>query len=68
MSRVMIRLEPQERDALLILAQQEKRDPRQQAALLVCESLRARGLLPVNSLATDCGTAQRQEVCNAAAN
>ncbi len=51
MSRVMIPLEDDEREALLNLAQCEKRDPRQQAALLVRESLERRGLLASHIIA-----------------
>ena len=60
MARVMIRLENDERDALLILARREKRDVRAQAALIVCEALVQRGLLHVNADATTERDATRQ--------
>ena len=46
MLRMTINIEPEERDALVKLAHQEKRDFRQQAALLICERLRQLKLLP----------------------
>jgi hypothetical protein len=46
MERITIFLEPMEKDALLILANKEYRDPRYQAALIIREDLARRGLLP----------------------
>lgn len=46
MRRITISLFENERDALYELAQIERRDTRQQAALLVREALEQRGLLP----------------------
>lgn len=45
MARVMITLQPDERDALAELAANERRDPRSQAALLIRSGLVLRGLL-----------------------
>ncbi len=60
MARVMIRLETDEREALLILSQREKRDPRQQAALLIRFELERMGLLPVvNASPTERNAAQQ---------
>lgn len=44
--RITITLTPDERDALALLAVRERRDTRQQAAILVREQLEIRGLLP----------------------
>jgi hypothetical protein len=50
MARVTIRLETQERDALWELAQRERRDMRDQAALIIRHELEREGLLqPVTS-------------------
>ena len=43
--RVTITLQEEEKDALLVLAEQEKRDPRRQAALIIRQELERRGLL-----------------------
>jgi hypothetical protein len=51
MSRIMIDLELQEREALITLAQRERRDPRDQAALFVVDGLRREGLLSTDPLA-----------------
>jgi hypothetical protein len=40
-----VRLAPEERDLLNELALRERRDPRDQAAMLIAEGLAARGLL-----------------------
>ncbi len=49
MARITIRLENTERDALIELSQRERRDPRDQAALIVRRELEREGLLqPVN--------------------
>ncbi len=55
MARVMIRLENEERDALVQLALNEKRDPRDQASLLIRKALERRGFLrdSQNQLARD---------------
>ena len=49
MTRVMITLCQDEREALITLAKQERRDPRQQAALCIRYELTRRGLLPAES-------------------
>lgn len=46
MNRMMIPLEINEKDAIIYLAAREKRDPRQQAALLIRQALERAGLLP----------------------
>ncbi len=51
--RIFVPLEAWEREALKALAAREKRDLRQQAALLLRESLEQRGLLPVNAPSAD---------------
>jgi hypothetical protein len=58
----MIRLEDQERDALIRLSQNEKRDPRAQAALIIREYLERRGLLLVNATPTAGASAQQSGV------
>jgi hypothetical protein len=50
--RVTIQLEIQERDALVTLAQIERRDPRDQAALIIRDELVRRGLLTTDSTST----------------
>jgi hypothetical protein len=45
MMRVTVTLEPEEKAALLRLAQIERRDPRRQAALILRQELERRGLL-----------------------
>jgi len=54
--RVTIYLDQQERDALSNLAQRERRDPRDQAALIIRHELQRAGLLPA-----DTSTAQPQQ-------
>lgn len=49
MARVTITLEAKERDALCVLAERERRDPRAQAALIIRRELERAGLLPVDS-------------------
>lgn len=49
MSRIILTLNQDEREALGALAQRERRDPRAQAALLLREILIARGFLPAES-------------------
>jgi hypothetical protein len=48
MARIMITLQQNEREALRELAQRERRDPRDQAALFVRDGLQRVGLLPVD--------------------
>ena len=65
MARVMIRLENEERDALLILARREKRDARAQAALLICAELERLGLLarePMTANGAPSADAGREEM------
>jgi len=65
MARIMISLHGDERDALLILAQRERRDPREQAALCIRHELERRGLLkalaelsePESVTQVECGAA-----------
>jgi hypothetical protein len=45
--RITIILTSSERDALRLLAFQERRDTRQQAALIIRQALEHRGLLPI---------------------
>jgi len=49
MERIMITLRKDERDALRELAQRERRDPRDQAALFVVTGLQREGLLPADT-------------------
>lgn len=49
MARITVSLQQDERSALQALAQRERRDPRAQAALLLRETLIARGLLPTET-------------------
>lgn len=51
MARMMIPLEVDEKQAIWQMAERERRDPRQQAALLIRQALEAAGLLPTNSKA-----------------
>ena len=46
MIRLTVMLEPDERQALLALAEKERRDPRQQAAVIIRQELERLGLLP----------------------
>jgi len=48
MARIMINLQQNEREALITLAQRERRDPRDQAALFIRGSLPRAGLLPAD--------------------
>lgn len=52
MARITITLKRIERDALFALAEQEMRDPRAQAALIIRCELKRRGLLSVNEPAS----------------
>ena len=45
MLRLTVPLDEQERQALLALSQKERRDPRQQAAKIICDFLREQGYL-----------------------
>jgi hypothetical protein len=47
--KVTIYLDQQERDALSNLAQRERRDPRDQAALIIRRELERAGLLPTDT-------------------
>lgn len=49
MVKINVSLKPVERDALVQLAERERRDPRDQAALIVVRELERRGLLPVKA-------------------
>ena len=55
MARITIRLETFERDSLFQLADHEKRDPRQQAALLIRHELERLGMLPTPARAANVG-------------
>ena len=48
MVRITVNLYPNEREALIALARQERRDPRQQAALCIRRDLERHGLLPAD--------------------
>jgi hypothetical protein len=52
-SRISIPVRPDEAKALLDLAQQQYRDPRRQAALLVREGLQRAGVLPAEPTLSD---------------
>lgn len=45
-TRIMIPLDAEERFALVELAKQERRDPRNQAAVMIRRELERQGLLP----------------------
>jgi predicted transcriptional regulator len=49
MTRVTVSLNPDERDALLELAQREKRTPSDQVAKILSDELARRGLLPTDA-------------------
>ena len=49
MTRLMVTLETKERDALWSLAQRERRDARDQAALFIRQKLIECGLLPTDA-------------------
>lgn len=51
MARIILYLSPQEKSALLSLAEQEFREPRSQAALIIRNELERIGLLPTISAA-----------------
>ena len=46
MARFTVDLQPDEREALLRLSHGKRRDPRQQAALIIRDGLQRAGLLP----------------------
>ena len=46
MTQFSVRLFREEREALVALAQEERRDPRDQAALIIRQELERRGMLP----------------------
>jgi hypothetical protein len=48
MTRINVTLELNEREALFLLAEREKRDPRAQAALIIRRELERVGLLPTD--------------------
>ncbi len=64
--RLSVPLTTSERDALLYLAQDERRDPRDQAALLVRRGLESAGYLPlpVNGKLAGPAPATSNEVLN----
>lgn len=47
MNRITVNLQQDEREALVVLAEQERRDLRQQAAVILRQELERRGLLPL---------------------
>lgn len=49
MAKVVVTLKTIEREALVQLADRERRDPRAQASLIICEELQRRGLLSTGS-------------------
>lgn len=49
MRKIVISLDGQELSALNVFAQRERRDSREQAALIIRTELERRGLLPVNA-------------------
>ena len=53
MSRVFVPLNSEERKALRVLAERERRDPRDQAALIIRADLEKRGLLPADPQPAD---------------
>lgn len=61
MARIMITLQQNEREALIELAQRERRDPRDQAALIIRRELERADLLPTDT-PTPITTAQLQAV------
>ena len=53
MRGVNVTLRPDEKSALVVLAQQERRDPRDQAALIIRQELERRGLLTMDAQHAD---------------
>lgn len=58
MRRMTVTLHQDEHEALITLAEQERRDPRDQAAILIRSELKRRGRLPVDEQQ---GEAQAEE-------
>ena len=58
--RITVTLAADERDALRLLAQQERRDARLQAAVIIRRELQRRGLLPADD-APDARPAREEE-------
>lgn len=67
MSRITVTLYERDRQALIRYAQDQYRDPRLQAALLIRRGLEAAGYLPENAAALQ-AQAIEKEAGNAAAN
>jgi len=53
MPKIIVYLAEQERNALLELAQREMRVPRAQAALIIRQELRRRGMLPAQTTVSE---------------
>jgi len=66
MPRLTVKLQQEERDALLYMAQQERRHPQQQAGLLIRHGLETAGYLERDAAALQAQTTE-QEAGNAAA-
>lgn len=60
MIRISIDLQEDERDALVAVAANERRHPRQQAAMLIRRELERRGLLPTGDDATESESQEAQ--------
>lgn len=58
MAQIVVKLKPSERNALRQLAERERRDPRQQAALIIRRELESVGLLPTQTTPTPTDTAK----------
>jgi hypothetical protein len=56
MAEIKVTLRPSEKRALIELAKTERRDPRQQAALIVVKELERAGMLPVGGRNTGAAT------------
>ncbi len=54
MVKIIVPLSLPEREALFFLAQRERREPRDEIAVLVHEALKRRGLLPAEQEPADC--------------
>lgn len=63
--RITVTLAADERDALRLLAQNERRDTRRQAAVIIRRELQRRGLLPADDT-PDARPAQEVQHANAA--
>ncbi len=66
MIRLTVRLDEMEREAIVKLAQSERRDPRDQAALMIHQALEQRGLLPCEAAPTN-GQSENAAIINQAA-